>query len=330
MEAAMRLRLVALTAVLLVPLAACHRPAGTRSDHHETRSFAAAPGKLVRLDLRSLDAEVEVVTGESIDVEVRLEAHSSSRAAAQRWIERNTPVMDDSPSRLEITVPKRSGVSVIGFIATEGTVHVKLPAQCMLEVRTASGDVSLSGEGTLSTPVRVDTTSGDVTVRGGTRELLLDTSSGDIRVTGAALAVLEANTSSGDVQLDSGAGRAVIETASGDAALRNLAGDLSATSSSGDVEARWSRLPAGARVRIETASGEVTLRMPAAVPLTGEVRTSSGRIQSDFPGAEDRRGRRFTLPGAAAGPPESAAAGAELSIKTVSGDVTLVKTKLEL
>ncbi len=325
----MRLRVAALITVLLLPLTACHRPAGTRTNHHETRSFAAAAGKLVRLDLRSLDANVEVVTGESIDVDVRLEAHSSSRAAARRWIERNTPEYDDSPSRLEIGVPKRSGVSVIGFISTEGTVKLKLPAQCTLEVHTSSGDVLIEGVSTLSTPVRVKTTSGDAIVRSGVRELLVDTTSGDVLVTEAGLSVLEANTTSGNVQLDSGADRAVIETSSGDVTLRKLAGDLSTICSSGDVEARWTRLPAGATVRVETTSGEVTLRLPPTVPVTGELRTGSGEIHSDFPGAGERRGRRFTLSGAGS---EAAAApaGASLSVKTTSGDITVAKARVEI
>lgn len=328
----MRLRVAVLTAVLTMTLAACHRPAGTRTDHHEARSFAAAPGKLVRLDLRSLDADIEVVTGESIEVDVRLEAHSSSRAAARRWIERNTPLFDDSPSRLEVSVPKRGGVSVIGFIATEGMVKVKLPAQCTLEVHASSGDVLVEGGSVLSTPVRVETASGDVTVRGGVKELLVDAASGDLLVTGGALSVLEAKTASGNVQLDSGAERAVIETASGDVTLRKLGGDLSASTSSGDVEARWTRLSAAANVRVETTSGDVTLKLPATVPLSGELRTGSGQIQSDFPGAEDRHGHRLTLAGAAAasGQAEAGSAGASLSVRTTSGDISVAKARIEI
>ncbi len=328
----MRLRVVVPIALLAVVLPACHRPPATRTDQHETHTFAAAPGKLVRLDLRSLDVDIEVVTGESIGVETELEAHSSSRAAARRWIERNAPLLEDSPSRLEISVPKRGGVTVFGFISTKGVVHLKLPAQCTLEAHTASGDVTIQGTGVLATPARVETSSGDVIVHGGVKELLLDTASGDVRVTGGALAMLEVNTSSGDIRVEAGAARAAIETSSGDVRLRNLSGDLTANTSSGDVEARWSHLPGGTMVRVGTASGDVTLRLPAAAALTGEVRTASGHIRSDFSGSEEARGRRFTLSGAAGTreQPEAAGAGAELSIRTTSGDVSLVKAKIEI
>ena len=320
----------AVTSTLLVlSLAACAERQGTRSNYKDSKSFPGAPGKLVVLDVRSLDAEIEVVAGGSIDVAVELAARSSSRAAARRWVERNTPVLEDSPSRLEIGTPRRGSVSVIGFIETEGVLRVKVPAECKLEVRTASGDVSVRGESPMAAPVRIETTSGDIVVRGGARELVLETSSGDVRVTGSALALLEADTASGDITLDAGADRVVVDTASGEAVLRNLRGDLSVTSTSGDVDARWLRLAPGTRVNVETSSGEVTLRLVSGVPITGEVRSSNGRIESEFSGEEDRRGRRFTLSAggtANEATPGAATGSAVLSVRTGSGDVSLLET----
>jgi DUF4097 and DUF4098 domain-containing protein YvlB len=329
----MLVRRAVMTGLVVVSVAACAAQQGTHTNHKDSKTFPSASGKLVVLDIRSLDAEIEVVAGDSITVAVELEAHSSSRAAARRWVERNTPVMDDSPTRLEISTPRRGSVSVIGFIETEGVIKVKVPTECKLELRTASGDVTLRGEVPMTTPVRIDTSSGDVTVRGGARELLLDTSSGDIRVTGPALAVLEADTASGDVVLDAGADRVVIDTSSGDSELRNLRGALSLSATSGDVDARWLSLAAGTRIRVETQSGEVTLRLATGSPITGEVKSSSGSIESEFPGEEDRRGQRFTLSGAQASAESAPGAGtgtAELSIRTGSGRVRLLEATPEI
>jgi hypothetical protein len=328
----MRLRLVVLIALLATVLPACHRPPGSRAEQDQTHAFPAAAGKLVRLDVRSLDVDIEMTTGESIGVETRLEAHSSSRAAAEQWLERHAPKLDDSPSRLEITVPRRSSITLVGFLSTKGVVRVKLPVQCALEVHTSSGDVTIAGTSLLGTPARVETTSGDVTVRGGVRELLAETTSGDVHVAGAPLEVLDSTSTSGDVQLDTGAARAVIETSSGDIRLHDLGGDLTATATSGDVDARWLRLPPGSTVRVQTSSGNVTMRLPTATPLTGEVRTTSGRISSEFPGDEDRHGRRFLIGSAATAPeqPERPATAAGVSVKTTSGDVTLRKAKAEI
>jgi len=321
-------RRIVIAALAVAALAACAGRPESRSNFKDEKSFASAPGKLVVLDVRSLDAEIEVVAEGEIVVEVEVAAHSSSRAAARRWVERNTPTYDDSPARLEIATPRRSSVSVVGFLETDGAVRVRVPAECRLEVRTASGDVSVRGETPLAAPLRIDTASGDVVVRGGARELLVETASGDVRVTASALALLEADTASGDVTLEAGADRVVLDTASGEVVLRNLRGDLSATSTSGDVEARWQRLPAGTRVSVETSSGEVTLRLAGGVPVTGEVRSSSGSIESELPGEEDRRGKRFTLSGGGAG--AAAGGAATLSVRTVSGDVRLLTSAAEI
>jgi hypothetical protein len=290
----------------LLALVACTRPAGP-SAVHESKTFPAPAGKLVKLDVRSLDVHVKVADSSTISVTLDLQARSSSRAATKRWIERNTPVFEDSESVLEVRVPSigRRGLVVVGFIHTEGRLELVIPPSCRLEVKTSSGDVSVEGEAQVSGPVRIDTSSGDVTVRGGVRELIADTSSGDVRVSGQALAVLEADTASGDVTLEGGSGRAIVDTSSGDARLEKLTGDLSADTSSGTVSASWERLVAG----------DVRLRLPEGTPLGGELNTTSGRVHSDFSPTSEKHGRMmsFVAPGASV----------DVQVRTSSGDVSL-------
>ncbi len=328
----MRLHRALTAAALAAAVAGCggQRGGGAAAAHRDSRQAASAPGKLVVLDVRSLDVEAEVVETGTIDVSVELAARSSSRAAARRWVERNTPAFADSPARLEITTPRRRSVSVVGFIETEGVIRLKVPAECRLEVKTGSGDVVLRGGAAAAAPVRIATGSGDVTVRGGARELVVDTASGDVRVTGEPLALLEVDTASGDITLDAGAERVAIDTASGDCVLRRLRGGLTASSKSGDIDARWQRLAPGARIVAETSSGDVALRLTRSVPVRGTVATAGGSIESELPGEEDRRGRRFTL----AAPPAGAEAGpegaVELSVRTASGDVRLLASAHEI
>lgn len=328
----MRLYRALTAATLAAALAGCgSQRGGTATTHRDSRQVESAAGKLVVLDVRSLDVEVEVVDGSTIDVAVELDARSSSRAAASRWVERNTPAFADSPTRLEITTPRRGSVSVVGFIETEGVIRLKVPAECRVELKTGSGDVVLRGSVAMAAPVRVETGSGDVTVRGGARELVVDTASGDVRVTGDALARIEVDTASGDVSLDAGADRVAVETASGECVLRRLRGGVTVSSKSGDVDARWLRLAAGERVDVETSSGEVALRLPPSVPVRGTVTTSGGSIESELPGEEDRRGHRFTL----ASPPAGAEAqpsddAVELRVRTGSGDVRLLSAAREI
>jgi len=228
---------------------------------------------------------------------------------------------------------------MIGYFHTRGTIQVTLPPSCRLDVHTASGDVALDGAEPLAETVRLETASGDVRVGGGARSLLIETASGDMRVTGGELDSFQAQTASGDVELRTPVRRVQIDTASGDLRLDRLLGDLSAHTASGNVRATWREIAGGSRATVNTASGDVTLRLPRDAALTGKISTSSGRIRSDFPGSFGRRERTFTLHGQA-GPAEAPLAGSDegsapeqrresaseagkVQVETASGDIIL-------
>lgn len=305
----------AILAVLL-GASACARQ-GTPQGIHETHTFPAHAGKLVRLDVRSLDVHVRVAEAETVAVSVELSVHSSSRGWTRRWLERNTPVFEDSDSVLEVRLPERErhGLFIIGFVHTRGRLDLVVPPSCRLEVKTSSGDVRIEGGVTLAGPVRVNTSSGDVTVTGGVHDLIADTSSGDVRVSGPDLASLEAETSSGDVTVTAGTGTAVVDTSSGDVRLEKLAGNVSADTSSGDVWASWEQLPAGSKVRVRTSSGDVRLRVPEGAQLKGGLSTTSGSLHSQVPATRDERGRQMSF--------QATGEAAEIEVRTGSGDVNL-------
>lgn len=311
----MKRRALASVLPLLLVTLACERPRSA-GGVHETHSFPATEGKLVRIEPRSLDVEVSVVPGTSIDVSVNLEARSSSRVQANRWVERNKPTFADSDARLEISVPRRAGVTFsVGWFSAKGTIAVSLPSSCRLEVVTSSGDVAIDGEQVLAGPVRIETSSGDIKVRGGASELLVRTSSGDIEIKDDALDLLDIETSSGDVDLRSSAKRALVESSSGTVRLRGLGGELSVRTSSGDVHAAWDAGETSFPVNVRTNSGEVWLALPDDIAPTGNVHTTSGHIRSRFDGTWDRRKRHLELPPGGPGP--------KLDVRTTSGDVTL-------
>ncbi len=311
------MRRTVLVAALAVALAAsgCVRPRVPLSTR-ETKTFPSAPNKLVRVDATSLDVDVTVAQAPAISVEVEINARSSSRAAARRFVENHAPVFDDSPATLEVRQPsRRPGAVVFGFLNANAKLRLTVPPECRLEVRTSSGDVTLGGDATASGPVRVNSTSGDVTVTGGVKELIVKTSSGDVTVRREPLAALEADTSSGDVTLESGSARAIVDTSSGEVRLEKLAGALSADTSSGDVAASWAALASPAKVRVRSSSGEVRLRIPEAAAVRGRIATRTGSIRSDLQGSGGRGEREvvFDAPGEAA----------EIDVQTSSGDVTL-------
>ncbi|MEW6338800.1 MAG: DUF4097 family beta strand repeat-containing protein [Acidobacteriota bacterium] len=306
----------ALVASILFTTIACHGER-TPTTFTETRSFPVAAGKVVRLDLGSLDLEVRVADTDSIGVEVSLEARSSAPGAARRWIESHRPAYSDGPSRLVVEVPKRShGTFMVGYFRSDGDVRLTIPPSCRLEVETSSGDVTLDGIGPLDGAVRVTTASGDLEVRGGAREIVVRTASGDVDIDAGALDRLEADTASGEVVLRSGARQAIVDTASGEVDLSDLSGELSVHTTSGDVRARWAVPPAGGRIEVNTTSGDIALNLPTAAVLTGRARTRTGRLESDWKGSWDRR-RSLQLPA-------TAAAATTIELRATSGDIELL------
>jgi DUF4097 and DUF4098 domain-containing protein YvlB len=317
-------KMIVTTAVAVALLAGCRPAARVPARIADAREFEATPGKLVAVTVTALDVEVRVAARETIAVKVSLEASSSSPGAAARWVERNRPEFSDGPARLEISTPKhRRGTTVsFGWFRSEGRVTIELPPGCRLEVKTASGDVTLAGEQGLDGLVRLDTASGDVAVTGGARELAVDTASGDVEIRDVELATLQTDTASGDVLVKSRVGRAEVETASGDVRLEALTGPLTAETASGELFARWRGRPDEGAARIRTASGDVELRFPAATVLRGEASTTSGHLRSEFDGAWSRHRHSLELSA-----PEG---GFELRIHTTSGDVALARETAEV
>ncbi len=293
----------------------CERPRAAKESHSQ-HTFPVHPGKLVRVEARSLDVDVRVANADVITAEVHLSARATSRSQAQRWLARHQPVFDDSADTLVVTVPRRSSTVFVGGAVTRGTVSLAVPPTCRLEVTTSSGDVTIAGEAVLAEEVRLATRSGDVAVFGGVRALVVESTSGDLEITGPPLDLVDVRTTSGDVALRAESRRTLADSTSGDLRLEALAGELSATTTSGDVRATFDALAPGHPVHVTTTSGNITLRLPP-VPLRGEVRTTSGRISSRFDGTWERRRRLLTF--------HAAEEAVHLTVASVSGNIVLAR-----
>jgi DUF4097 and DUF4098 domain-containing protein YvlB len=184
-----------------------------------------------------------------------------------------------------ITCPRGTDLDLSG-----GSTDLRVEGELgEVSVRTASGDVRLDesrGE------LQVKTASGDITVRAVTAEASLVTVSGDVGVDRV------------DASLTA---RAV----SGDVAVGVLAGPLALSTTSGDVDLR--AVVAG-DVRVQTVSGDVRVGIARGTRTWIDATSVSGRLESEL-GLEDHE------PDAV----DEGAAVVPLRVKTVSGDVAVVR-----
>jgi len=244
--------------------------------------------------------------------------------------------VDTAETRVEVagrdaaqTVVRQDGdqISVIGpkqrgiFGDSRLDVVIDLPTSSEVAVRTGSADITVSGTvgaaqlksgsgdveiDTAEGPLVIETGSGDVRIEAARADLKAKSGSGDVLVVDASAGVV-ISTGSGDVQLWTSRGAAVVKTGSGDLKVGESGGDVALTTGSGDLVV--SKALRG-RGTMKGASGDVTVGVPAGVPVWTDISTVTGAIRSQLPPA---------------GQPAEGADHVEVRAKTVSGDIVLTQ-----
>jgi DUF4097 and DUF4098 domain-containing protein YvlB len=176
---------------------------------------------------------------------------------------------------------------------------IDVPRGAGVDVRTASADVTLTGELGVT---QVRTASGNIRAET-VAELEVSTASGDIRVDGVRSDTSAASVS-GALEVNEVGGRLSATSASGDVRVRHLTGDLEIGTTSGDVRIDHF---GGSEASIRSVSGDIEIGLPSGIRVEPDLSTVSGRTRLPdraTPSTEPRRSVR-------------------LLVKTVSGDITL-------
>ena len=266
-------------------------------DVSDSRRESFEVGGRATIGLNLPSGEAAFVPGEPGTVEVLVEGHHADEF-----------VVEESGGRISLRTPGglRSRWDSLD-------VTVRTAPGTDVEVRAASADVGARVElGSLD----VEVASGDLRVGDVTGNAVVRSASGDVEI-GVVGGELAANTASGDLRLGEARGRAILSTASGDARLGSALAALSASTQSGDlVVGRYE----GGDLECGSTSGDVRIGLPPGRALDVDLNSISGDIRSDF----------STEPG---GPPqpsstrttEDTGVTARLRVKTVSGDIALVR-----
>lgn len=242
---------------------------------------------------------------------------------------------------LEIKGKRRrfAGFQLFYFGNGDGYTEVYLPKAYVgnLKICTASGDAEVCFDLQLEGNLEVTVASGDVTMENVTAQKAEFTSaSGELRLEELEAEQASITTASGDVHLmKSEADDISVNTASGDVQIQEVRGRFDCTTASGDVKVEggsgWGEIgTASGEVRISlaeltgdlsvsTASGDVTLALPANSSFTFEADTASGDIDTFF---DDML--QFSKKGNhASGAVNGDDAGRKVDIETASGDIRI-------
>lgn len=228
-------------------------------------------------------------------------------------------VIVDQRGKEIVVIAKQGRHGFFGASSHDLSIHVSVPLDSKLSTKLGSADVRTEGrlgEATLKSG------SGDVRVQelGGTS--LIATGSGDVAV-GFVNAALQVKSGSGDVTIERLGGPTQVSTGSGDVRVasaqdtvsvksgsgklrvQEALGDVSMGSASGDLVIDVMRR---GQLSARNASGDITVGIPAGVPVWTEISSVSGAVRSNLKSAgEPNEGQDFL----------------ELRAQTVSGDVYL-------
>ena len=227
--------------------------------------------------------------------------------------------IDGSGSRINIQVekPESSGWFNWGSNSKmeDSILDIRVPQAAELHIETVSAEVTVTGSsGQL---LNVDSVSGKIRLDSNARELEVGSVSGRVELSGSGERA-HVETVSGDIDSRANRGRLKLETVSGNiAAATDTYREFSASSVSGDISLRGKPTD-DARVDAETMSGDIRIDASADLSARIEAETFSGRIRTDFGKVEEpEHGPGRSLDTTVGG------GSARIKIDTFSGDISI-------
>ena len=254
-----------------------------------------------------------------IDVHATKRARGSDNDEARRRLANEPIEASSSGNRVEVRVESRTGNSI------EADFDIKVPQDCAVDVRLASGDIHVTN---VKGELRTTTASGNVALDGTTRIVAIKTVSGDIQITnGGGDGSVVLSTVSGDIMANGLTARSLdLNSISGDFRITGWAGDrVNARLLSGDFDLNGS-LGKGGRSEVEAHSGDVRLVLAEQPGFEIEATTFSGNIRIDFPVKSEgpvRIGERGRGPREVRGTYGDGSA--SLRLQTFNGDISVIK-----
>jgi hypothetical protein len=204
---------------------------------------------------------------------------------------------------LTVTYEDLTWDGLLGWLRPQrhsAAITITVPKDCPIQLGVVNASAIVSG---ISAKTSVRSVSGNITLDG---------------VTGT----VEAKTVSGDIEAQGIDGRIGFNSVSGDLTLADgTVHHLDAKTVSGRITADID-LEHGGGLRVGTVSGAVAIRLPAQTSTRVDLRSTTGRVLSEFSGLQSSNGPGANLLTGILGAGDDTG---RLSITTMSGQVTLLQ-----
>ncbi len=217
--------------------------------------------------------------------------------------------LDDRPGRHVVKIEQRDRFRWGPIqITWGGDFECRIVCPPGTDLEFSGGSTDLRADGALG-EVSVRTASGDIRVESASRELQAKTASGDISVdTIAAQASLA--TVSGEIDVERVDAPVTARSVSGRVTIASISAALGVATTSGNIDLK---AISGGDVRAKSVSGDVRIGVARGTRTWVDASSVSGRLESEL-GLEDQEPLG-----------EAGEAVVPLHVKTVSGDVSIVR-----
>ena len=288
--------------------------------------------------LRNIAGDIEVKVWDKSEVQIRALkiSNTDSEELAKANFEKVTIEIFEEGKTLRIETKRDKNYFRNSSSKKNVSVDfwLMIPNRAEADMKSISGDINMEDIGA---DAKADSVSGDIVMLNTAGVLKAHAVSGDLTITDAARGV-DCESVSGDLEIRLVKGGAELKTVSGDILLEDSQGDVEADVISGDIDlidisgaeeiraksVSGDVLYKGSLNRdgsctINSLSGNVTLHIPGDSAFDLYAKTFSGDLKTDFEitlsGTISKRELRGKVNGG----------GAELNVKTFSGDVHLRK-----
>ena len=282
------------TLILSSLLASAWAGSSTPMETVMQEGFDVAPGGTLRVDVPDADLNLKPGGANRVEIEVRLGAKD------MEWARERFEAMNFRASGGGREVVLQADRLGSGLSWRRGgfwiSVEILLPEEFDVDLSTGDGDIRVES---VRGRLEVSTGDGDVVIeRASGAEVSIQTGDGDILVTELSAAEIRIHTSDGDVRSERLDGDQIeIRTGDGDIGIDNVSGELSVSTGDGDI-----RVGLGDRfgeTSLETGDGDITIRAPAALQATVDLRGADVVLGADdaFDGSRRDHSARGTLNG---------------------------------
>lgn len=300
-----------------------------------TRTFTAAPGQKLVVDVGSTSIDVRGGPGTEVAIEYLRRVSAGSQADEEEILRDHVVTIEQSGDT--ITIRSRGPASQGGswwsnLWGSRSTrkfqLKVTVPEKFNVELKTSGGGIAVAS---LQGTVKANTSGGGLDFTGIAGEINGHTSGGgidlddcrgtiEVHTSGGGIKArhgegrLSLNTSGGGITVDTHRGDVKAHTSGGGITCNAIAGDVDAHTSGGGIRAELTMQPA-APCRLSTSGGSVTVIVPANVAVNLDAETSGGSVHSELPVTVSGENKRNRLRGPING------GGPELHLRSSGGSI---------